>query len=260
MASTATRGWRARIMTGLALIGSCLLSSEAAATTFSVSPTRVELKPGATSSVITVTNTGTVMTRFQVSAFSWDQGADGSMRLEDTRDIVFYPPLVEIGPGESRRIRVGTTATMSALERTFRLFVEELPDNVEQDPDLGVHVRARMGIPVFVGGAPGQPSVTIEDARAADGRVSLRLRNAGSVHVAPSSVTVTGLTDTNAVVFEQQVPVWYLLAQHTLAVAAEVDGAKCAGVALVQLVARFEGGRVVTTRVPVTGRLCSEPR
>lgn len=259
MASMVTRGPWARGMTCLALVACCFGAQDAAATTFSVSPTRVELKPGSTSSLVTVTNTGNTVTRFQVSAFSWDQGEDGSMRLDETHAIVFYPPLVEIGPGESRRIRVGTTSPMSGLERTFRLFVEELPDNVGQDPDLGVHVRARMGIPVFVGGAKAPPSVAIEDARAEEGHVSLRLRNAGAVHLAPSSVTVAGLSAANAVLFEQQIPAWYLLAQHTLALSAELDRATCAGVTAVTIVARFEGGYSVSDRVQLKGRPCAEP-
>lgn len=244
------------LATCLTLFALLAQASESGATTFSVSPTRIDLKASMTSSLITVVNTGVAAARFQVSAYAWDQSVDGSMRLEETRAIVFYPPLVEIGPGDSKRIRVGTTLPFGRLEQTFRLFVEELPNNVEQAPELGVHVRARMGIPIFVGGVASPPAAILEDVTVADGHVSLRLRNAGSVHLGPPSVLVTGLSASNTVVFEQQIPAWYLLAQHALSLSADVDCARCAGVSQLQIVARFEGGFAATSRVPAAGRFC----
>ena len=82
----------------------------AEASAFNVSPTRVMLAPGSTSAVLTLTNDSTHAIRFQLSAFAWDQTEDGRMTLADTKDIVFYPPLVTIEPRQSRRIRVGAVS------------------------------------------------------------------------------------------------------------------------------------------------------
>ena len=51
----------------------------AAASAFSVSPTRVMLAPGSTSAVLTLTNDSADAIRFQLSAFAWDQTEDGHM-------------------------------------------------------------------------------------------------------------------------------------------------------------------------------------
>ena len=63
----------------------------------------------------------------QVSAFSWDQDIHGGIVLSPTRDVVFFPMMLTLAPGEQRRIRVGSTvpaveisARPQRAERTWR--------------------------------------------------------------------------------------------------------------------------------------------
>jgi fimbrial chaperone protein len=59
--------------------------------------------------------------------------------------------MMTLSPGEERRMRVAVTATPGEVERTYRIFIEELPPpKNEPDGSNGVQVLTRVGIPIFV--------------------------------------------------------------------------------------------------------------
>src|ERR1700759_2394475 len=99
----------------------------AQATAVAVDPTRLHLSAKAHAQSLTLRNSGTEKARFQVSAFSWAQSTSGEMQLTPTQDILFFPSLLEIAPGETRKIRVTTDVPADTLEKSYRLFVDELP-------------------------------------------------------------------------------------------------------------------------------------
>ncbi len=97
-------------------------------TTYSIDPLLVELTADARNAVLTLTNTSANELRFEIKAFSWDQAApSGEMRLTPTTDIVVFPPLVTMKAKSTQRIRVGTDVAQGAVEKAYRLRVEEWP-------------------------------------------------------------------------------------------------------------------------------------
>jgi fimbrial chaperone protein len=247
--------WLARLcLLGLALVGR---AESVHAGTFSVSPTRLFLAPGATSGVLTLANPGDHPVRFQLTAYAWDQLEDGSMRLSDTADIIVYPPLVEVEPGQSRRVRVGTTKPFNAIEQTYRVFIEELP-NLERTPDhtLGVQVRTKMGVPVFLGSAAPTVRAAVESVAVADGRLTFRLVNAGTEHVMANKIAVTGLSESGDAVSEQSLSGWYLLAEHSQLFSIPFEPPDCKRVASILLSAEFDGAPRAERRLAVGSRAC----
>src|SRR5216684_4497892 len=93
---------------------------------------------------------------FQVTSFAWSQDASGAVQLAPTEDIVFFPALLTLKPGEERKVRVAATVAAKDVERTYRIFFEELPP-LERPQNLGAQVRilTKMGIPIFVAPAKG---------------------------------------------------------------------------------------------------------
>src|SRR5262245_59654011 len=106
---------------GLALVA-VLTGSAAAQATFTISRVQVFLSPAVKSEVLTLANVSAAPLRFQLNVFAWDQSPQGEMVLTPTRDIVFFPPLLTLAPGEQRNIRVGTATPPGSSEKTFRLF------------------------------------------------------------------------------------------------------------------------------------------
>jgi fimbrial chaperone protein len=217
----------------LARAGGCLLlaaflPSPAVAASFTVSPTQVFLTSKTTSALLTLRNESDETIRFQLSVFKWDQGAGGDTMLLPTDDVVFFPKLVALAAREERKVRIGLSAPFGPIEKTYRVFVEELPPAGKGGPaSTGVNMRTRMGIPIFAapdaaGAGGAQTTVTVEH-----GRAIVRVENKGAVHFTIDSVRVTGSTAPGAMVFNKTVNGWYVLAGRAQSYEIALTPAEC---------------------------------
>ena len=139
----------------MATVALCVIAGplvrSASASSFNVNPTQIFLTGKATSALLTIRNDSDDTLRFQLSAFAWDQSATGELLLEPTTDVVFYPALLTLAPKEERKIRVGRTAPAGNVEKTYRIFVEELPALDESGVNgAAVRMLTKMGVPIFV--------------------------------------------------------------------------------------------------------------
>jgi len=94
---------------------------------FTVNPIRVVFSPDTHSALLLLHNRGTEALRFQLGVFAWDQSPNGEMQLTPGEDIVFFPSLLTLTPGGTRNVRVGPVTPFAATEKTYRIFIEELP-------------------------------------------------------------------------------------------------------------------------------------
>jgi fimbrial chaperone protein len=184
-----------------------------AAATVNVSPLQIFLSPRTKSAVLSLTNAGDRPLRFRLSVFAWEQSAQGEMRLAPTRDIVFFPQLLSLAPGERRTIRVGTTTPPAAVEKTYRLFVEELPPlDPSPLPSGEVRVVSRMGIPIFL--EPTRPAIAgrIDNLALRAGKLAFEVRNTGTVHFVAQAVRVTAHGADGEPILQGELDGWYVLA------------------------------------------------
>jgi len=123
------------------------LASGAAATTYSVSPTRVVLTTAMRSQLVTIKNESDRPLRFQLSMMAWSQDPAGAMQLAPTEDVVYFPSLLTLEKGEERKVRVGTAVPAGSVERSYRLFIEELPPAERPDQSGVVRILTRTSIP-----------------------------------------------------------------------------------------------------------------
>jgi fimbrial chaperone protein len=182
----------------------------ASAATFTVDPTQIFLSGRTGSVLLTLRNESTETLQFQLSAFAWAQSPAGEMQLEPTEDIVFFPTLLTLKPMETRRVRVGSATPQDRREKTYRIFVEELPPT-GNTASTGVRVLTKMGIPIFVRPVKEVATAQLNDLRQQDGALRFTLTNAGTVHVVPQTIKVRGLAGSNAA-FDRELEGWYVLA------------------------------------------------
>jgi fimbrial chaperone protein len=211
-----------------ALLATLLASAgRARAAEVEVGPVLVNLSASTRNALVTVRNQGRDGVRFELQVRAWSQGPSGEMELSPTEDVAVYPPVLAIAPGEERNIRVGAVVAFGGVERSYRLVVQELAP--PETPESGAQVRmlTRMLIPVFLLPAKPVAKAAIHDLAARGGQVTFRLVNEGTVHVRPESVKVTARGAGGDVVFESELPAWYVLAGGVREYAARIPAEAC---------------------------------
>jgi fimbrial chaperone protein len=205
-----------RLAATAALVGALSLPAlRVLAADLEVSPVVVEFAAGRRTAILTLRNGGAAPARFQAKALTWSNGTDGAMRLAPTREVAVFPPLLELAPGESRNVRVGTDVPATPVERAWRLTVEELPREDAPPDGMRVRVLTRVGLPVFLApeGRPVSRGEVVFLERA-NGKIRFTIRNTGTVRLRPTAVALALVTARGEVVFEKQLEPWYVLAHE----------------------------------------------
>ena len=241
-----------------ALLTLLLAPLPAMASNFVVTPTEIDLSTSTTSALLTLRNVSKSPLRFEVTLFTWSEDDHGAMTLQPSTDVTFFPKLIELAAGTSRNIRLGIIAgTSRDVERSFRIFVEELPDQTAQTPN-GVAIRTKVGIPVFVRPAKPTRSAVIDSVSVAGGKILTRVRNTGNLHINVDSIAVKGTGASNAATFSREGPGWYVLPGATRTFEVPMSAAECQSTTAVA-VEVFGHDRSLKGASPVSPAVCVAP-
>jgi len=192
------------------------VSCAARAGGLNVTPIQIHLSPSSTKAMLTLRNDGAEPVRYQVSATSWNQTSRGEMQLAPTTEVVFFPALFTLKPGEERNVRVGVGTPFGPVEKTYRVFVEELPPPEKPRSASQVRVLTRVGVPVFLAPSRAVERRTIDRLEARGGRASFRVVNDGTLHFRGDVVRLRGVDANGRRLFDREQRGWYVLAGGAL--------------------------------------------
>lgn len=212
------------------------LSAAALAGDFSVTPIRIFLDKGRKADVVTVKNDGTEPLRFEIRPKIWSQGPSGEDVYTDTADLLVFPRLMALKAGEDRDIRIGMKIPPGATEKTYRVFITELPPAKREASDqrsANVGFLINFGVPVFFAPLKPAPALEVAGFELTDGRIDARLANTGNVHLFVEEMTVTGFDSSGAEVYRKAISDRYLLAGTSKAYAQDIPAAECAALAVI---------------------------
>lgn len=165
---------------GLAAALGVMVNAPAIAGALEVAPTTIDIKPGARTASLYLTNNGTQPIMAQVQGFDWSQSTTGE-HLDPSDTLQISPPMTKLLPNQRQIVRLAVKDGAASSERSFRLIVSELPDpSVPQD--ASVHVLLQFRLPVFAavaGEADGSLAWTITADPAG---LFLQVHNAGGRH------------------------------------------------------------------------------
>lgn len=248
---------------GLLLFIAIFLHGAAFAADFQIQPTTLELSSGAKSGAFSVINSGNESINFQISVKEWAQDAEGKDVYTDTQDIVFFPKIMTTGPNEQRAIRIGIKVPAALREKTYRLFVEEIPTQKKQDEvkglekiRAGVTIAFRFAVPIFA--MPLQPKAggVIENVGMSKGAVKAIVKNTGNVHFKLLSVTFHGKAADGTELFSKEFAGWYVLQGLSRSYEAAVPPDVCAKLATMEVKAHAENLTIDGT-LNVQKKMCS---
>jgi len=167
------------------LIGSALLLAAqlAAAGSFSVSPTRIELQSTQRTAVVTLRNADASPLTVQVELVDWNQST-GDDVYTPTRELLATPPVFTLQPNSEQVVRIALRGVQEGpIEKSYRIFFQEIPQAAKPGFN-GLNVALRVGVPIFI--APQQPA----DGKLAwtlseqdDGKLRVSAVNTGNAHV-----------------------------------------------------------------------------
>jgi fimbrial chaperone protein len=213
--------------------------SHATAGDYTVSPLRLDFDRESKSGVVTLANMGRERLNFQVKAMVWAQDADGKDFYAETNELVFFPKILALEPNEERVIRVGIKAIPVDTERTFRLFIEKIPDPnpLPPPPGMNVSVNVRFALPVFVEPAVHKAKGEIVSAALTQGQLLLVLQNAGNEHfrIEGEGINLIGRNAQGAAVLTQTLAGRYLLAGTTKRYSATLPKQECVQLATLEV-------------------------
>ena len=242
-----------RTLSRLALFAA-LWAGSALAAGVRVSPILVELTKSQTNAIVSLRNDGEQPVRYQVSAVTWAQDDAGQMKLAPTKDLIVFPQLMTLKPSEERNLRVGVTGEkFGTLEKSYRIFVEELPPAEKAGDKPAVQVLTRLSIPVFLEPAHVVGAARIEAPRIEKGKLVFRLRNMGNIRVRPTEV----LADAKGASAQKRWDGWYVLAAGDRIYEWPLPKDACAQIKSVQIEARFEQGEPARATVEVPRGSCA---
>ncbi|MGI0490960.1 molecular chaperone [Alkalinema pantanalense CENA528] len=257
--------WKSTVLlTSLLSLGFLGQEKPAFASNFGVSPIQIYLAPkadrAAASTMLSIRNESSNPLRFQVSAFTWSQTTQNPIQLEPTEDIIFFPNILSLAPGESRTIRLGVTASPTEQEKTYRILVEELPPLKTAKPvntTPQVQVLTKMSIPIFIQPTQSQISGEIQEISAEKGHVAFQVKNTGNTHFTAQQVRVKGYgAALDKPVFDRSTAGWYILAKSARSFDLEVPKADCAKVQSVTIEVQYGKNQSFTQSTKTPNGLC----
>jgi fimbrial chaperone protein len=237
----------ARISSAALLLFLLFLPVAARAGDWRVSPIRLDLGRDAKSGAVTVANDSDDRLQVQMKAYEWTQDAEGMDRYEETGEILFFPRLMILERKEEKILRAGIRVPAVAKEKTFRLFIEEIPGPRKAE-GVNVAVAIRFGVPIFVKPLKVEARGEVGAMTMSAGALLVPVSNTGNVHFVVQSVLVRGKNGAGEEIFSRELSGWYLHAGVSRGYTTTVPPGTCGNMAVIE-------AEVNTDKFPLRGRM-----
>jgi fimbrial chaperone protein len=178
---------------------------------FSVNPLRIYLHAGHMTETIHVRNDEEKALSLQLRAYSWSQDEDGRDHYDATDELIFFPKLLTLEPGETRMVRVGVRGTPPEGEQGYRIYLEELPDATPV-PTGRLRTLLRVGVPIFRQPQQLEHVGEVVDVELDGCEARFSFANRGNAHLMLKSVSVRALGESGDEVASGELRGWYVLA------------------------------------------------
>ena len=193
---------RSKTLLRLLCVAMCVAgAAPALASSFNISPIRVELAGGRRTEALTLRNADEAPVVVQVHVVAWSQ-RDGVDQFDATREMLVTPPVLQLPGNGEQIVRVALRGQPDrSQELAYRVVFEEVPQAAPAG-FTGLRVALRLSVPIFIAPAAGKASADLswELHTLPDGRLEVAATNHGSAHsqVTDFEVQPSGAADGGA--------------------------------------------------------------
>jgi fimbrial chaperone protein len=176
--------WRSKTLLRLLCIAACVAgAAPALASSFNISPIRVELASGRRTEALTLRNTDEAPVVVQVHVVAWSQ-KDGVDQFDATHEMLVTPPVLQLPGNGEQIVRVALRGQPDhSQELAYRVVFEEVPQAAPAG-FTGLRVALRLSVPIFIAPTAGNAHADLswELHALPDGQLEVAATNHGSAH------------------------------------------------------------------------------
>lgn len=195
----------------LPLLLALLLPRPVVAGSWRVIPISLDFDQKTRSGVITLLNDGESKISLQIKSYAWSQDSAGKDQYQEDAELIFFPRLLTIEPGKSAVLRVGLQIPATNVEKTYRLFVEEIPEARKAEQGAVIAIALRFGVPIYAAPLKSESRGEFIETTLEKGKLSTVIKNTGNVHFRIQTVQLVGKDAGGVEVLRQKLDGWYLL-------------------------------------------------
>jgi fimbrial chaperone protein len=216
-----------------------------------VTPIRLDLGKDAKSGAVRVFNESEERLQVQMNAMEWIQDEEGKDRYEETGDILFFPRIMLFDKKEEKILRAGIKIPAIEKEKTYRLFIEEIP-GPGKAKGANIAIAIRFGVPIFVRPLKEDLRGEVVGVGMSTGTLRVPVRNSGNIHFLIQRILIRGKNPKGEEIFSKELNGWYLLAGASRTYTAVVPPDVCREIAGIVV-------EVKTDRLLLNGNLVADP-
>jgi len=250
-----------RVLSGalVLLILAILQGSWVYAANFDIKPIKIVLDEKVKLEKLTLKNVSDTAFPIQVTAYEWSQDEKGDDVYTETKDIILFPKILSIQPREEKLIRIGTNVKPGMREKTYRIYVEEMPSPERESQGATIRLFMKIGIPVFINPPRIEDRPDIRAITMKDGKVGIDVSNGGNSHFMVTGVNVQGEDGEGKGRFNRDIGGWYLLSGSSKVYETSIPQEACG--AITNLTVELKTNKTTIKRkVPVENTMCGGPQ
>ena len=228
------------------------------ATQWEVAPVVLYFDQQTKSTSLTVSNHSDAQATFQVTAMRWSQDAAGKDEYAETNDLVFFPKVLIIPAREQKVIRIGIKTPATTREKTYRLFIQEIPSLKKTDQQEGVKVSilVKFGVAIYVKPVKEEIRGEFTGLTLNKGVFTATLKNLGNSHLKIINITTKGNNPKGDETFIKTDSGFNLLSGVARTISISLPNDKCAESTRLEIIATTDQDSKVSGNMDVERPFC----
>jgi fimbrial chaperone protein len=220
-----------RYLPALPLTLAALISAQAHAGEFTISPIRIYMNPEDRAVAVTITNESEEPLVMQADLYTWSQDATGKEVLELSDELFLSPPIIKLEPKGRQVVRLARLTNAAPTEQlTFRMIAREIPEARLPAAGAQVQVALALSLPIFITphNAKSELECSFEQATAPQ----VICENLGNAYAQPRALTLSNAAGETVATLE---PASYILPGIKLAYDLPADSVAATGAERLQV-------------------------